>query len=319
MRSLVTGVAGFIGSSLADKLLGAGHDVVGVDCFVDYYSREIKEKNLQTLRDFNGFTFSNDELAEVDIVEKFGEFDLIFHQAAQAGVRASWGEYFDSYTRNNILATQRLLESLKSHNLETRVIYASSSSIYGNAEQFPTPEDIIPAPVSPYGVTKLAAENLMRLYATEFGVHTVSLRYFTVYGPRQRPDMAFHRFCKAAILGNEISLYGDGEQSRDFTYIDDVVDANILASKHGSPGSVYNIGGGEVVTINQMLKELEELVSKPLRIRRCERQAGDARRTSADTSRAREDLSFSPRITVSDGLKKELAWIAHNIDLLGAG
>lgn len=319
MRCLVTGVAGFVGSSIAEKLVSEGHEVTGIDCFLPYYSREIKEQNIAQLLDSKLFQFVEKDLLDGDVIGECGEFDWIFHQAAQAGVRASWGEYFETYTRNNVLATQRLLESIRNHGHKSRFVYASSSSIYGDAESFPTREDLTPAPVSPYGVTKLAAEHLARLYASQFDVHTVSLRYFTVFGPRQRPDMAFHRFCKAALLGQEITLYGDGEQSRDFTYISDIVDANIQAAQMGRKGSYYNIGGGEVVTVNAVLEHLESLVGKPLNVNRVARQAGDARHTSANTERAQQEIEYHTTVSVFDGLARELQWVEKNLEFLGTG
>ncbi|NBW39525.1 NAD-dependent epimerase/dehydratase family protein [bacterium] len=319
MRCLITGVAGFIGSSIAEKLLAQGHVVVGIDSFLPYYPREIKERNIAPLCESKSFHFLEKDLLSEGLFSELGEFEWIFHQAAQAGVRASWGEYFDTYTLNNILATQRLLESLRVSGYPSKFIYASSSSVYGDAESFPTSEQVAPVPVSPYGVTKLAAEHLCRLYASQFNVHTVSLRYFTVFGPKQRPDMAFHRFCKAALLDQEITLYGDGEQSRDFTFISDIVDANLLAAQSGGKGSFYNVGGGEVVTINQVLTHLESLIGKPLKVNRVDKQAGDARHTSANTDKARDELGYAPKVSVFDGLSQELQWVDKNLELLGTG
>ena len=239
MKCIVTGAAGFIGSSIVDRLLKAGHNVVGIDCFVDYYPREIKENNLRSALSSSSFEFVEGNLLDNNVLANLDSAEWIFHQGAQAGVRASWGEYFTTYTDNNILATQRLLDAaLQPQVRETlkKIVFASSSSVYGTAETFPTSEEIIPQPVSPYGVTKLAAEHLMVLYAKEFNVPTVSLRYFTVYGPRQRPDMAFNKFITAILKGEQIVVYGDGEQSRDFTYIDDIVTANIQSAKMGTDG-----------------------------------------------------------------------------------
>ena len=309
MLCIVTGVAGFIGSSLAQRLLADGHTVRGIDSFVPYYPRALKEKNLSALRDYAGFEFVEGDLNQCDLGALLDSSDWVFHQAAQAGVRASWGSYFESYTNNNILATQRLLEVLRGSKTLKKVVYASSSSIYGNAESFPTSETVRPQPVSPYGVTKLAAEHLMSLYASEFGVASVSLRYFTVYGERQRPDMAFHRFARAALQSEQIVVYGDGEQSRDFTYIGDIVAANIAAAERGAAGAIYNIGGGTQATVNQILTQIEDLVGQKLNIVRQERQSGDARKTSADTTRARNELQFMPSVELAEGLRREVAWM----------
>ena len=309
MLCIVTGVAGFIGSSLAQRLLADGHTVRGIDSFVPYYPRALKEKNLSALRDYAGFEFVEGDLNQCNLGALLDSSEWVFHQAAQAGVRASWGSYFESYTNNNILATQRLLEVLRSSKSLKKVVYASSSSIYGNAESFPTSETVRPQPVSPYGVTKLAAEHLMSLYASEFGVASVSLRYFTVYGERQRPDMAFHRFARAALQSEQIVVYGDGEQSRDFTYIADIVAANIAAAERGAAGAIYNIGGGTQATVNQILTQIENLVGQKLNIVRQERQSGDARKTSADTTRARKELQFIPSVELAEGLKREVAWM----------
>ncbi|MFM1849137.1 MAG: dTDP-glucose 4,6-dehydratase [Pseudomonadota bacterium] len=293
---------------MCDHLLAAGHSVVGIDAFVDYYPRAAKERNLSAARRNSQFKFIEGDLLSTDIDSLLGGADWVFHQAAQAGVRASWGDYFSSYTANNVLATQRLLDGVRRTTTIQKVVYASSSSIYGNAESYPTREEAMPRPVSPYGVTKLAAEHLMVLYATEFGVPTVSLRYFTVYGPRQRPDMAFHRFIKAGLRGDEIVVYGDGEQSRDFTFISDIVGANVAAAEFGAPGTVFNLGGGTQATVNDVLGIVESHVG-PLTIRREARQAGDARHTRADTTRALRDLRFRPSVTLEEGIGREVEWL----------
>ena len=311
MVKLITGVGGFIGSSLAQRLLQNGEDVVGVDCFIDYYPREIKEKNLRPLRDYSTFAFIEKNILELDFPKILDGIDGIYHQAAQAGVRASWGEDFGIYTKNNILATQKLLEAVKESRV--RVVYASSSSVYGETKKIPMQEDDLPNPVSPYGVSKLAAEHLCRLYWKNFRVPTVSLRYFTVYGPRQRPDMAFHRFLKAIMKGEEITLYGDGEQTRDFTFIKDAVDANLLAMEKGQSGGVYNIGGGSQVTINNCIESMEIIVGKKANVKRLERQKGDVTHTYADTSRAQKKLGFQPSTPLEEGLRLEAKWIQDNI------
>ncbi len=308
MHCVVTGVAGFVGSSICDRLLADGHTVMGIDCFVDYYPRELKLKNIAKARENSRFILVEENLLTTDMNRLLEGADWIFHQAAQAGVRASWGSYFESYTSNNILATQKLLEAATAFPQIQRIVYASSSSVYGNAERYPTLETDLPKPVSPYGVTKLAAEHLMCLYASESGLPTASLRYFTVYGPRQRPDMAFNRFTKAALKGEELTLYGDGEQSRDFTFIDDIVEGNILAAKNAVPGGVYNLGGGSITTVNEVLGIIEGLVG-PLKIKRFDKQRGDARHTGADTSRARKELGFTPKVSLKEGLTREVRWM----------
>src|SRR6202022_3840475 len=235
MRCLVTGAAGFVGSSLCDALLGQGYEVIGLDCFLDYYPRFIKERNLSAARDFERFTFAEANLLEADLPALLQDAEIVFHLAAQPGVRASWGKTFDRYSDNNVLATQRLLEA----SLATRprrVVFASSSSVYGNPDRLPVKESDQTRPVSPYGVTKLAAEHLCHLYYTNFQVPVVSLRYFTVYGPRQRPDMAFHKFIRGGLLRQPIEIHGDGNQTRDFTYVDDVVKVTRDAAEAGEPG-----------------------------------------------------------------------------------
>lgn len=311
--ALVTGVAGFVGSSVAERLLLDGWRVCGVDCFTDYYPRARKEQNLLRLRKLGAagrgsFNFVEGDLALLDVGPLLHGVRWVFHQAAQAGVRASWGNLFESYTRHNILATQRLLEGARACGSIQKLVYASSSSVYGDAERLPTSEDILPRPVSPYGVTKLAAEHLMGLYASQFGVPTVSLRYFTVFGPRQRPDMAFHRLIWAALSGDAFTLFGDGEQSRDFTYIDDVVAANLQAAQQAPPGAVYNIGGGTQATMNEVIALIEELAGRIV-LTRQGRQAGDARHTSADTSRAQREILFNPQVKLRDGLRCHVEWL----------
>ncbi|HED24756.1 MAG TPA: NAD-dependent epimerase/dehydratase family protein, partial [Firmicutes bacterium] len=271
---LVTGAAGFIGYHLAKRLLRDGHRVIGVDCFTDYYDPAIKKNNAAILLSNPNFTLRQEDLVEAADSLPDG-VRWVFHQAAQAGVRASWGREFAHYTHHNILATQRLLEWARRSKPE-RFVYASSSSVYGAAEKLPMREDDLPRPVSPYGVSKLAAEHLCQLYYHNFDVPAVSLRYFTVYGPGQRPDMAFHRFIRAILDSREVVVYGTGEQTRDFTFVDDIVAANLAAAlaKQG-PGRVYNIGGGTRISINGVLQLLGELTGEKIGIRREEAQAGD--------------------------------------------
>ena len=305
--ALVTGTAGFIGSHLAERLLADGWHVTGVDCFSDYYARSIKEKNLAAFRNHPSFTFVEADLVTADLDRLVTGIDVIFHQAGQAGVRASWGVDFQIYTQNNVLATQRLLEAVKDSELH-RFVYASSGSIYGDVDALPITEDTIPQPVSPYGVTKLAGEHLCYLYYTNLEVPAVRLRYFTVYGPRQRPDMAFNKLIQAMLHEEPFPLYGDGEQTRDFTFVSDVVEANILAAK-APPGRVFNIAGGSRVTVNQVIATLEELVGRPARLDRQERRVGDQRHTWADTSAAREALGYVSRVGLREGLAAEIAWL----------
>lgn len=316
MRCVVTGAAGFIGSQLSEKLLEQGHEVIGIDSFVDYYPRSIKEKNLSKSKDYNRFKFVEADLCDLQTLKHLEGAQWIFHQAAQAGVRASWGESFSIYTHNNIEATQVILEAAKSELLKStikKIVYASSSSVYGDRETLPTTEDMRPSPISPYGVSKLAAEHLMVLYAKEFGVPTVSLRYFTVYGPRQRPDMAFNRFIKAGLIGETLKIYGTGEQSRDFTFVSDIVDVNILAAEAENTNLVFNVGGGSRVTVNEVLKKIENILGKKLSVEYQQRQKGDAPHTGADTSLARKELKYDPKFTLDQGLALEAKWIEENL------
>ena len=299
MKTLVTGCAGFIGSHLVDKLLEQGYKVVGMDCFTDYYHREIKEANISNALKNNNFELIDENILNMD---KFHEVDYVFHLAAQAGVRASWGKSFEIYTRNNIEATQKLLEFYKDREIK-KFVYASSSSVYGDTE-LPMKENSLLKPVSPYGVTKLAGENLCYLYWKNYNVPTVSLRYFTVYGPRQRPDMAIHKFVKAILNDEEIAVFGDGTQTRDFTYVDDAVKANILAAKSDSIGSVFNIGGGSRISVNKLINEIEKIVGKKARVKHVEKQKGDVRDTWADVSKAKEKLRWKPKTNIEEGLKK---------------
>jgi len=308
MNALVTGVAGFIGSTLAGRLLDQGARVTGIDCFTDYYPRPVKEANLATLLGRPGFDFVESTIQAADLGRLLSDATHVFHLAAQAGVRKSWGRDFGVYTTNNIEATQVLLEACVGRTIE-RLVYASSSSVYGDETPLPMRETAVPAPLSPYGVTKLAAEHLCALYHANHGVPCVALRYFTVYGPRQRPDMAFHRFLRAAITSQPIVLYGDGEQTRDFTFVADAAAATASAATRGVPGRVYNIGGGSRVSVNRVLDIVGRLAGRPLDIRREGVQKGDMRDTYADTSRARADLGFAPTVTIEEGLAAEYEWM----------
>ncbi len=305
---LVTGVAGFIGSHLSRRLVDEGCRVIGIDCFTDYYDRHIKEKNLRDLAGHENFSLLEEDLVRIESAW-FGErkIDAVFHQAAQAGVRASWGEEFSHYTHHNVLATQRLLEWARRAGLR-RLVYASSSSVYGDTGKLPMHEEDLPRPLSPYGVTKLAAEHLCRLYHQNFGVPAVSLRYFTVYGPAQRPDMAFQRFIGAVKRGEEVTIYGSGEQTRDFTYVDDIVTANLAAARMpGVEGRIYNIGGGSRISVNGVLEILGQISGQTVKTRRESVQAGDPPHTFADTTRAKAELGFSPHTSLAEGLARMYA------------
>jgi nucleoside-diphosphate-sugar epimerase len=296
--ALVTGCAGFIGSHLTESLLADGWDVTGVDM------RD--GDNLLTAHEYDGFELVRGDLTELEPRELTGR-DVVFHLAGEPGVRGSWGERFDVYTRRNVTVTQRLLEAV---DVGTRFVYASSSSVYGDALRLPTREDATPRPLSPYGVTKLAAEHLCVLYASQRATDTIALRFFSVYGPRQRPDMAFRRFCEAIASGEPISVYGDGHQTRDFTYVDDVVAATrAAAAAQRGGGRVYNVGGGSRVSLNRALELLAGHAGRPLDVRRGEREAGDAHDNGAVISRARGELGYAPATSVREGLGAELDWV----------
>ena len=308
MRALVTGAAGFIGSHLSESLLGDGFEVVGIDAFVDYYPRSVKEGNLAAAARHPAFRLVEGRVQDLDLRALLDGVEQVFHLAAQAGVRASWGRDFELYTEHNVLATQRLLEAALVAG-KPRIVYASSSSVYGDAPELPLREESPCRPVSPYGVTKLAAEHLGRLYERNHGLPVVSLRYFTVYGPRQRPDMAFHRFLKAARDDQPIRVFGDGEQTRDFTFVADIVAATRAAALKGRPGMAYNVGGGERVSLNQVLRTIEGITGRPFRVSREEPQKGDMRDTAADTGAAQRDLGFRPTVSLAAGLRREWEWI----------
>ncbi|WP_036323350.1 NAD-dependent epimerase/dehydratase family protein [Microbacterium gubbeenense] len=308
MKAIVTGAAGFVGSTLARRLLNLGHEVVGVDALTDYYTPSLKVSNLARLKDAK-FTSISGDLNDLPLKHLIDGADWVFHQAGQPGVRKSWGEDFGVYSKANIDATQRLLEASRQSSTLKKFVYASSSSVYGDAERYPTLETDRPQPRSPYGVTKLAAENLCTLYASNFGVPTVSLRYFTVYGPRQRPDMAFTRFVRAAVLEEPINIFGSGEQVRDFTFIGDIVEANIAAAiEETEPGEIFNVAGGTSISVNGVLTLLEALNGRPLDVRYGEKVAGDVLQTGGSTSRIFEMLGWRAQTALEDGLAMQLAW-----------
>lgn len=305
-HALVTGAAGFIGSHLTDRLLADGVRVSGVDCFTDYYDPALKRRNLESARRHPAFTLYELDLAHGDL-SALPAVDVVFHQAAQPGVRASWGREFAAYTQHNVLATQRLLERYRDAKLE-RFVYASSSSVYGDAESYPTSEAVLPRPFSPYGVTKLAGEHLTLLYGRNFGLPVTALRYFTVYGPRQRPDMAFHRFCRAMLAGEPITVYGDGRQSRDFTFVSDAIEANVRAWKHAAPQGIYNIGGGSQVEMVEAIALLESSLGVKARVQFEARPPGDPLRTRADAARLAADLGYRTTVGIAVGLAAEAEW-----------
>jgi UDP-glucose 4-epimerase len=308
MKALVTGGAGFVGSHLSERLLTQGAEVVAIDSFTDYYPRAIKERNLAELRGRPGYRLIEADLNVLDLREVLAGITHVFHLAAQAGVRKSWGRDFQTYTALNVDATQRLLEACVGLPLE-RLVYASSSSVYGDAVEMPMREDAMVQPVSPYGVTKLAAEHLCHLYAVNHGVPTVSLRYFTVYGPRQRPDMGFHRFFSALLEGRPVVQFGDGLQTRDFTFVADIVTATAAAAVRGVPGRVYNIGGGSRVSLGDVFAMIARVSGRRLDIDQQPAQKGDMRDTYAETSRARADLGYQPSVDLETGLRAMFTWM----------
>ncbi|MBW4668289.1 MAG: NAD-dependent epimerase/dehydratase family protein [Cyanomargarita calcarea GSE-NOS-MK-12-04C] len=309
-KSIVTGAAGFIGSHLAERLLKQGEEVIGIDEFNDYYDPLLKRKNIHHLEAYPNFRLIEADIQLLDWHPLLKGVDVVYHQAAQAGVRASWGQGFRSYTERNISATQILLEAAKDAQSLKRFVFASTSSVYGDAETLPTYESICPKPVSPYGITKLAAERLCGLYQKNFGVPFVGLRYFTVYGPRQRPDMAFHKFFKSVLQNEAIPVYGDGQQTRDFTFISDVVAANLAAAtEENAVGEIFNIGGGSRVVLTEVLDTMEEIVGKPIKRNHIEKAMGDARHTAADVSKAIKILGYQPQVSLREGLTQEWQWV----------
>ncbi|MCD2100065.1 NAD-dependent epimerase/dehydratase family protein [Rhodococcus rhodochrous] len=309
MKSLVTGIAGFVGSTLAEELLSKGHEVVGIDCFTDYYDVNTKMANIKNFE--SDVAIVRSDINEADLDALLDGVDTVYHQAGQPGVRSSWGRDFTTYTKMNVDATQRLLEAAKKSSTLKRFVYASSSSVYGDAESYPTRETDRPMPVSPYGVTKLAAEHLCTLYAKNFGVPTVSLRYFTVYGPRQRPDMAFNKFIRAALQGSEIEIYGDGHQVRDFTYISDIVAANVMAGNSSvDPGTVLNVSGGSNVSIRDVLRILGEITGRTLNVNYGPPTPGDVRRTGGESEESAKKLGWRPSVQIEKGLELEVEYFA---------
>lgn len=309
-KVIVTGAAGFIGSQLTETLLKQGDEVIGIDEFNDYYDPALKRKNVAHLHWFPGFELIEGNIQFLNWQTLLKDVEVVYHQAAQAGVRASWGQGFRAYTERNISSTQILLEAAKDAKHLKRLVFASTSSVYGDAETLPTHEKIPPQPVSPYGITKLAAERLCGLYQKNFGVPFVALRYFTVYGPRQRPDMAFHKFFKSILQDEAIPIYGDGLQTRDFTFISDAVAANLAAATvPEAVGEIFNIGGGSRVVLKEVLDTMEEIVGKPIKRNHIEKAMGDARHTAADVSKAQRILGYQPKVALREGLMQEWEWV----------
>lgn len=305
-KALVTGSAGFIGSHLCEALVRLGWEIIGVDCFTDYYEKVLKEKNLANLRLKPNFTFVEKDLTKDSLITELKDVDFVFHQAGQPGVRGSWGAKFNQYLQNNILATQYLLEVIKDYDIK-KFIFASSSSIYGNTACLPMKESQIPQPYSPYGVSKLAAEQLCLLYHENYRVPTIALRYFTVYGPRQRPEMAISSFIKTILEGKPISIYGDGNQRRDFTYVEDIIQANLLAAESSLTGEVFNVGGGKPEKLIDVVRILEQILNKKVLLSFSTKRKGDVRDTFADISKIQENLGFIPSYALEEGLVKQVA------------
>ncbi|MBD2453652.1 NAD-dependent epimerase/dehydratase family protein [Nostoc sp. FACHB-87] len=309
-KIIVTGAAGFIGSHVAEVLLKQGEEVIGIDEFNDYYDPILKRKNIALLNCWSNFKLIEGNIQFLDWQNLLQDVEIIYHQAAQAGVRASWGDGFRAYTERNINSTQVLLEAAKDAKHLKRLVFASTSSVYGDAETLPTHESICPHPVSPYGITKLAAERLCGLYQKNFNVPIVALRYFTVYGPRQRPDMAFHKFFKAILQNEAIPIYGDGQQTRDFTFVSDVVAANLAAASAAEAvGKIFNIGGGSRVVLTEVLDTMAEIVGQPIKKNYIEKAMGDARHTAADISQAQKILGYQPQVSLREGLTQEWQWV----------
>ena len=307
-KVLVTGAAGFIGSHLCEALLAKDIEVIGIDCFTDYYPRAIKEKNISQFRNNPKFKFIEGDLLKIDLSYLLSGVDTVFHLAAQPGVRYSW-ENFEVYLQNNIYATQKLLDACREK--KPQFVFASSSSVYGNAP-LPITENISTMPISPYGLTKVTGEKLCQLYANEFKIPTIVLRYFTVYGPRQRPDMAIHKFFDAIVKGNEIEVYGDGTQTRDLTYVSDIVDATILAGDFQTDYLVFNIAGGVRTPLKEVIRIIETLAAKKAKVNYKPAAKGDMKDTWAEVGKARAYLNYSPKVSLEEGLGKYLAWYMKN-------
>lgn len=308
-KILITGAAGFIGSHFSEKLIKLNYEVLGIDCFYPLYDRKYKEKNLENLSSQRNFKFIEAKIQDLDLKEILKDIEYIFHLAAYPGVRGDWNVIFSQYIEENVIATYKILDAAtKMKNLK-KFIFASSSSVYGDTDVLPMKETNKICPFSPYGVSKATAEQLCYVFHKNFNVPIVSLRYFTVYGPRQRPDMAFHKFIKAILQDNEVIIYGDGNQTRDFTFIEDVISANFLVLKYGVPGEIYNIGGGTKISVNDVIKLLEEIIGKKAKVKYYPKEKGDVQKTLADITKAKYELNYSPTFKIKEGLKREYEWI----------
>ena len=306
-RALVTGAAGFVGSHLGEALVARGDSVVGVDCFTPYYDRTVKDVNASTLRS-SGVELVEADLRTADVAALLDGIDVVYHQAGQPGVRPSWSSGFGEYVEHNVFVTQRLLEAARDRGVR-RFVYASSSSVYGNQARYPTRESDLPAPYSPYGVTKLAAEHLCSLYAANWGLSTVSLRYFTVFGPRQRPDMAIHRLCEAALGRGRFSRFGDGSVVREFTYVDDIVAANLAAAEADvAPGTYLNVAGGSEIVLRDLIALVGDIAGVAVAIDEQPPMPGDSPRNGGAIDRAQALLGWSPQVPLRDGIAAQLAW-----------
>ena len=310
--ALVTGVAGFIGSFLAERLLKDNFKVIGIDSFTNFYSKKIKLKNIEICKKNKNFSLIQKEIQKIDLIPIFKKVDYLFHMAAQPGVRTSWGKCFENYSINNILVTQKLLEQAKISKSLKKIVIASSSSVYGNQSCKMNESKTKTNPVSPYGVSKLAAEHLVSAYVENFNLPVIMLRYFTVYGPRQRPDMAFMRFVMKSILKKPITIYGNGTQKRNFTYIDDVIDATISSANIDNTGEIINIGGGEVISISKVISILKNICNYEPKILYKPFSNGDVLRTEADINKAKRLLNFKPKTSLKNGLFLEYEYAKRN-------